>query len=182
MAHVYHRQLKLFAPEEFMKTITENDIETAINRLNSIQDNPMEQIFEDMDSQQNEIIDYLFEVEGDDLNEDERDLLIDTAVLGWYIVKEIAGCDKKISGNCLDSRLQNNIEIFEEKEEQSTDSEVNLFTIFSESNEQSDLMKFLTGFVIDSLDDKSLNVRDELLVNIMLHVKTIVDCLVIKEV
>lgn len=165
-----------------MKLIGENEIDEVLGKLEALNKNPFDYLFDQLDKEQPAIVDYLYEVEGEELNEDERDLLINFSTLGWHIIKELTENSKKISPDYLDECLEKNIALLEEQEEREEEElDESLLDIFSELNEQPVLMGFLINLIVDRPDDYSGTVRDEMIPIIILHIKTVVDSLIIEK-
>ena len=164
-----------------MKLISENDINTAVNRMGSYGANPMEAILTRMRDEQEELFRYLVEVDADELNEDERDLLVTVSATAWFIMKETLGAVPPKSGEFLDYLLERNLDRYEDlgEEEDTVDSFFD--ELITGEAEQPILMGFLSGLVLDRPEGYSGQIRDEHLPAIVLHVKTAVDALALDE-
>ncbi len=132
-----------------MKLISENDINTAVNRMGSYGANPMEAILARMRDEQEELFRYLVEVDADEFNEDERDLLVTVSATAWFIMKETLGAVPPKSGAFLDYLLERNLDRYEElgEEEETVDSFFD--ELITGEAEQPILMGFLSGLVLD---------------------------------
>jgi len=162
-----------------MKLIGETEIDEVLGKLEALNKNPFDYLFDQLDKEQPAIVDYLYEVEGEELNEDERDLLINFTTLGWHIVKELSEKSERVSPDYLDECLEKNIALLEEQEgREDEELDESLLDIFSEINEQPVLIGFLINLIVDRPEDYSGTVRDEMIPIIILHIKTVVDSLV----
>lgn len=160
-----------------MEQISEEKIQEVIAAMNSRGGNPLDSLFEEMDREQHAVTDYLFEVEGESLNDDERDLLITFTTLGWHIIKVSVGAGRIVTDEDLSGRLDRNAEILERREEEKGDFDEALMSVLSEDNEQPVLMGFLLNLVVDRPAEYGGTIRDQFIPVIMLHMKTVVDCL-----
>lgn len=162
-----------------MKLIGENEIDMVLGKLEALNKNPFDYLFDQLDKAQPAIVDYLYEVEGEDINEDERDLLINFSTLGWHIIKELLNPGRKVSADYLDECMEKNVALLENREEPDGEEiDESVLDLFSEINEQPVLMGFLINLVVDRPDDYSGTIRDEVIPIIILHIKTVVDSLV----
>jgi hypothetical protein len=159
-----------------MKQIADQDIEKILDDLGDLDDAAIERLFQDMDRENPAIIDYLHEVEGDAFKDAERNLLVDTAIIGWHIIKETVGARKVKEGE-LDERLEKNTDLFDVGDDDADESEEELKAMFSDCNNQPALMLFLVSLVVDQPEERK-GIRDDLLITIIVHLKTVVDCLV----
>ncbi len=160
-----------------MNTITEDKIKEIVGGLNSLGNDPLTRLFEKMDAQQHYITEYLFEVEGDYLNEDERDLLISFTTLGWHIINETLKIEREINDDELSARLDYNADLLHEIENEMKDFDEALSNIFNEDNDEPFLMLFLMGLVIDRPPEYGGTIREEMVPVIIMHIKTVMDCL-----
>ncbi|MCP4137217.1 MAG: hypothetical protein GY754_39980 [bacterium] len=164
-----------------MTLITEDHINNALEKLEQSDENPFDGIIEAMDLEQQPLVNYLYEAEGDETSDEERDLLIFCGAIAWYIFNETTGCKNKIENESLDSQLDKNIELFEKMEELDEDSADDMMDILTKYNNQPELMDFILGFAGDGQQANSDTVREDILLVIILHVKTVIDCLVLSE-
>ncbi len=165
-----------------MNTITEEKIKEIVGGLNSLGNDPLTQLFEKMDAQQHYITDYLFEVEGDYLNEDERDLLISFTTLGWHIINETLKIEREISDDELSARLDYNADRLNEIEKEMENFDEALSSMLNDESEEPFLILFLMGLVIDRPPEYGGTIRDEAVPVIIMHIKTVMDCLITSSV
>ncbi|HSV96392.1 MAG TPA: hypothetical protein VLM75_05580 [Spirochaetota bacterium] len=165
-----------------MKLISENDINTAVAKMGAYGDNPIQSLISVMNGEQGDLLDYLVEVEADDFNRDERDLLLTVVVTAWFILKDAAGSMPPKSGAFIDYLLERNLDRYEEiGEEEEVTADGFFDELFAEGAEQPILMGFLSGLVLDRPESYAGEIRDEHVPAILLHVKTVVDALVLDE-
>lgn len=160
-----------------MELISEDRINEIIAAMNGLGGNPLDKLFEKMDQEQHAVTDYLFEVEGDALNEDERDLLITFTTLGWHIIRETLGAIGIATDEELSGRLERNADLLESREEETGDFDAALLGLLTDDNDQPVLMGFLMNLVVDRPAEYGGKVRDQSLPVLLLHIKTVVDCL-----
>ena len=160
-----------------MEQISVEKIDGTVAGIGALGDNPIDILFERMDGEQHNVVDYLFEVEGDALNADERDILISFTTLGWHILSE-NGCKKTVEEESLGIMLERNSELLEKKEEESGDFETALHSLLIDDVEQPVLMGFLMNLVVDRPPEYAGDIRGESIPVIMIHMKTVIDCLI----
>src|SRR6056297_801255 len=97
-----------------MKQVNDKDIGNVLSVLEKSDNNFLETISAEFDQEQYPVVDYLYEVEDDFFTADERDLLINTVTIGWYIIKQSIGCDVKVDADMLDDFLDKNYSIFDQ--------------------------------------------------------------------
>ncbi len=167
---LYHKGKK-------MRQITEEKIGEVVDALESMGQNPLEKLFEKMDGEQHCVTDYLFEVEGEEFNEDERDLLISFTTLGWHIIRELTGRDHRVSDDELSERLERNAEMLESREKEVGDFEEALLSLINDEEGEPFLMNFLMNLLVDRPAEYGGDIRDQSVPVILVHLKTIMDCL-----
>ncbi len=165
-----------------MDIITEGKINEVMSGLRSLGNDPFSSLFEKMDVQQHFITDYLFEVEGDYFNQDERDLLISFTTLGWHIVNETLKIEKEITDDELSARLDNNADILNKKEKEMGNIDAAVASMLADESEAPFLMLFLMLLIIDRPDEYGGTIRDDSVPVIIIHIKTIMDCLIASAV
>lgn len=165
-----------------MEQISEARISEVITAMNGRGGNPLDKLFEEMDREQHSVTDYLFEVEGDSLNEDERDLLISFTTLGWHIIRESLGKTRTVTDEELSGRLERNAGLLETREEETGDFDEALMGMLTDDNDQPVLMGFLVNMVVDRPAEYGGTIRDESVPVMMLHIKTVIDCLLGTEI
>lgn len=162
-----------------MKQISEQDIEKTLGGLEKT--DPFGSLLREMGREQPAIADYLYEAEGNDINDDERELLVNFSALAWKIISESLGRRPEASFEYLGGQLERNIDLVEERDEETGDFDESLISILPEFNQQPVLMGFLMDIITDRPDEYGGTIRDEVIPVIILHIKTIVDCLIIDE-
>lgn len=164
-----------------MKLISETDVNTAVAKMGAYGDNPIQSLIAVMNGEQGDLLDYLVEVDADDFNQDERDLLVTVSVTAWFILKDAAGSMPPKSGAFVDYLLERNLDRYEEIGEEEETADGFFDELFAEGAEQPILMGFLSGLVLDRPESYAGEIRDEHVPAILLHVKTVVDALVLDE-
>jgi hypothetical protein len=96
-----------------MKQISEQDIEKTLGGLEK--NDPFGHLIREMEREQPAIAEYLYEAEGNDLNDDERDLLVNFSALAWKIISESLGRRAEASFEYLGDQLERNIDLVEER-------------------------------------------------------------------
>ncbi len=162
-----------------MKKITEEDIDKALAKLEHAQSNPFDKLFEAMDQEQPALVDYLYELEGDELNEDERGMLINVAVISWHIIKETVGVDTRVTDDQIDAQLEKNCSLLDERKEKIQEIDEDFINLFAKFNKQPELMSFIVSLIADRPSEYDGNLREDMIAMISLHIKTLVDCLIL---
>ncbi|TAL33192.1 MAG: hypothetical protein EPN93_14255 [Spirochaetes bacterium] len=167
-----------------MDLITEHDIDTILEVLSQEAEEPFIHLLKMMRKEQPNIFQYLRDAESDEFNGDERTLLCNVSAVAWYVIKKTTGAGEKVSAHHLDARLEANLELIEDgdREELPDDGdEMSLAGMLADFNEQPMLMTFLVALVTDRPAGYAGNVREEMLPVAVMHVKTIVDSLLLPE-
>ena len=161
-----------------MKLITDIDIEKIFKMLMAAGENPFALILKKMEQEQPALVEYLFEADEEDLNDDERDLLVNAGIIAWNIIRETLGEAPVKSDDFIDLRLERNMDLFEKEQETDDGSDEHFDNLFSADNDQPMLMRFLLDIFMERPEGYQGEIRDEMVPILMLHVKTVVDCLV----
>ncbi|HDP79572.1 MAG TPA: hypothetical protein ENN21_01875, partial [Spirochaetes bacterium] len=164
-----------------MKLITDIDIEKIFKMLMAAGENPFALILKKMEQEQPALVEYLFEADEEDLNDDERDLLVNAGIIAWNIIRETLGEAPVKSDDFIDLRLERNMDLFEKEQETDDGSDEHFDNLFSADNDQPMLMRFLLDIFMERPEGYQGEIRDEMVPILMLHVKTVVDCLVLDE-
>ena len=164
-----------------MKLISEHDIDRVLEELRGNRKEPLKYIVNAMHKAQPAVYEYLMSVEEDELNFDERNLMLNFVSIGWHVIKETIGDGGIIDEESLDARLAINIDLIEEMDADDNEPEFDLISLIIDNSEQPVLMGFLINLVVDRPEDFSATVRDEVLLVILLHIKTVLDCLLFSE-
>jgi len=87
-----------------MKKITAKHINKVIVDLDKKSNTVIQYLLDMFGDEQPALFDYVHEAD-EKLKRDEVDLLITTALMGWYIIRETLGCDDEVSDDFIDARL-----------------------------------------------------------------------------
>ena len=98
--------------------------------------------------------------------------------LKYVQMMEKLNLELKISTETLDSQMERNTNLFDENEGSHDEIDEETLKLLSKFNKQPELMEFLTGLVIDMPQNYQWNIRREMVLVVLLHIKTIVDVLV----
>ncbi len=167
-----------------MNLITEQDIDSILGTLQGAGENPFTDLLKLVKREQPGIFEYLREAEGDELNPDERTMLSNVSAIAWFVIKKSLGCGRPVGADYLDRRLQRNIDLIEDEQrdaDEPDESGGSLAGILSEFNEQPLLMTFIVNLVTDRPENYEGKVREEMLPVIVMHLKTVVDALVLHD-
>ncbi len=160
-----------------MREITGDTINTAIERLGDFGEQTLSALYKRMEKEQPAIMGYLAEAE-DGLSDDERDFLTQISVVGWHIITTAFGAGSAVSDASLDSQLERNIDLFESYPEDDGTPGSDLRSLLSTFNGQGALMDFLMSMLVNRPEAFDGEIRDEMVPAMMIHMKTVIDCLV----
>ncbi len=163
-----------------MKQITEKDIDSVLNILNK-RKYTLRFLTGKVINEQPDIYEYLMEVEDDYFNTDERNMLINTVLTGWHIIKSVLDRNRQISPLDLDYQLERNMDLQYDIMESLESSEKSVLESFYEYNNQPFLMDFLISLYIEMPDNISGSIRSEAIPAMITHTKTVMDCLLLDE-
>ena len=159
-----------------MKKITPAQINKTFAALNKKGGNVIGGLLDIFMEEQPALFDYIRE--GDEsLNVDERELLLTAAVMGWHILREAGGARDEIDDDAIDERYETNLDLFNDSREGEAGGSA--MDLLAQGNEQRALMDFLAGLMVKRPSSFTGDIRDEALVPMILHLKTVVDCLVL---
>jgi hypothetical protein len=167
-----------------MDIVTEHDIETILEVLSQEAEEPFIHLLKMVRKEQPYIFQYLREAESEELNSDERTLLCNVSAAAWYVLKKTVSPAGTVSARHLDARLEANLDLIEGEDREDITGEgdeMSLAGLLADFNEQPMLMTFLVDLVTDRPAGYAGNVREEMLPVIVMHVKTIVDSLLLPE-
>lgn len=159
-----------------MKKITVAQINRTFAALEKKGGNVIRRLMDIFKKEQPALLDYTRD--GDEnLNADERELLITAAVMGWHIIREAGGSRDEIDDNSIDERYAANLDLFNDTLD--GDARGSMMDLLALGNDQRALMNFLTGLMVNRPSSFTGDIRDDALVPMILHLKTVVDCLVL---
>jgi hypothetical protein len=160
------------------KPITAKQIEKAMEDIDAKGKNPLPKLADAFKKEQPALHKCLSEAE-DELNGEERDMLMTVALVGWYIVRWSLGGATAADVDFIDERLEANYELIEAKIGERAHSDKPLQDILAYYNGQKDLITFLVSLIVERPGDGSNGTRDEALMPMVVHLKTMIDCLVL---
>jgi hypothetical protein len=163
-----------------MREITGDAINSAIERLGDFGEQAFDALYKKMEKEQPAIMGYLAEAE-DELNDDERDFLTQISVVGWHIITTAMGARREVSDDLLDSQFERNIGLFENYSEDKGAPGSDLRALLSTFNGQGALMDFLMSMLVDRPESFEGEIRDEMVPAMMIHMKTVIDCLICRK-
>jgi hypothetical protein len=164
---------------EEIKKITRKQIDRVIDKLNKQTDNPFEFIQDELTYAQPEIFDFINETP--DINDEEHEFLMHTAQLGWYIISNILKQNVKISSDFLYEQYGRNFLNHQENLLNKSMSDYEVWVELYNPNNQPCLMDYLVDLILNRVQNADGLVRNETLPNIIVVVKTVIDCLVLDE-
>jgi hypothetical protein len=160
-----------------MREITGDAINRAIAQVNEFSEQQFAALFKRIENEQPAIMGYLAEAD-DELGEDEREFLTYLSVVGWDIITTALGNKSKVIDAALDSQLERNIGLFENYSEDKMTPDPTCAPCSRLLNGQGALMDFLMSMLVDRPDSFEGEIRDEMIPAMMIHMKTVIDCLV----
>jgi hypothetical protein len=172
--------IKIFFSGENMKRINETDIKEILGAVQAINEAPFEYLAGVLQAEQPPLYEYLYAVEPNGLSDAERMVLLQGAVMGWHIVKESCGAGTIIDSEYLYNQLEENIDLLEERDRDLGDFDEALFSVVDESA-QPVLLGFLMDYVVEQQDEYGGAVSDEVIPVIVLHLKTVIESLLVNQ-
>ncbi len=161
-----------------MKKLTLKQVDKIINRLGGKTEAATGHLLDKFGEEQPALFDYIHKADSR-FNRDEADLLITMAVLGWHIVKKGLGRGSEVPNAFIEERFVANIELFDKKIRLiAKRKEKSPLTMLSSFNEQPELMAFLGRLIFDRLEGCGGPLRNKNMFPMVMHLKTLVDCLV----
>lgn len=116
-----------------------------------------------------------------DLNKNEIIMLVSAGQVAWFIIKNVLDLNPELSWVFIHEISSRNSELYNERV-MSRDTEFSeLNDIFQSANHQGFLMTFLMSFLFNLIYKQGDLIRDEMVMIILTHVKTAVDCLILDE-
>ena len=163
---------------EYMKRINETDIQEILGAVQALHEAPFEYLAAAMQTEQPPLYEYVSAVEGNGLSDAERVVLLQGAVIGWHIVRESCGTGTIIDSEYLYNQLEENIDLLEERDRDLGDFDEALFSVVDESA-QPVLLGFLMDYVVEQQDEYGGAISDEVVPVIVLHLKTVIESLLV---
>ncbi|MCX7679994.1 MAG: hypothetical protein N2316_12375 [Spirochaetes bacterium] len=160
-----------------MSIITEKNINRVLDSLASLESDPFFKLCTMMDNQQKNISKYLIDVEPNFFNEEENYLLFTLTALAWHIINESVIIIREVHYDELIAQLDANVKLIEKEVKNSSNSVECLVSIAINEGAQPVLMSLIVGLLVNRPKNNGVNVRDAAIPIIILHVKTVVDCL-----
>ncbi len=162
-----------------MKQISFEEIADVISGLSGKTGNQLDFILEKMMAEQPAIVDFLYQP--GDLEEREQSILIYTAQIGWFIIKKVLKKNALVSEEFLYEQLSRNEILYRDSVYNSSKDDDEISVVFHQGNSQPYLMDYLVKLISEHLPGTDDPVRGELVPNLVIDVKTVVDCLVLDE-
>jgi hypothetical protein len=162
-----------------MKQITFEEITKSLDKLYTKTEDPYSQLQDQLSSEQPDIFNFLYQP--DELNKIEQGVLFSVAQMGWYIIKNILKRDKPVSEDFLFEQMDRNEVNYDSNISGGNKKESEIRNELYFGNDQPYLMDFLVGLIFQHLPGSDEPVRGEILPNIIIDVKTVIDCLVLDE-
>ncbi len=162
-----------------MKQITETEIE-RVTELLELKEKPLKYLFESMDRREPELFNYIATIDEDEFNDYERSILMAAAATGWHIIEQVKGHNDHIRDFLIDDQLERNIDLFDGYFEGNSDNR-NIKKMFIVYNDQPFLIAFLMDFMLNQPPVHNSQLRDDRIFLLSLHLKTVIDCLVVNE-
>ncbi len=129
-----------------------------------------------INAEQPHVLAYLLGVDDDILNQDERDLLVYLGLVVFEMMRQGSKPPPVVTGDMLDEALERNLEIVESWWGRGSPKLVETVRKMVTGYGQPEVLRYvLEALMEDSEEDSS--VRDEMKGMIMIHLKTLIDCL-----
>jgi len=162
-----------------MKQITFEEITKSIEKLYKKTEDPYSYLLDQFSSEQPDIFNFLYQP--DELNEIEQGVLFSAAQMGWYIIKNILKRNKPVSEDFLFEQMDRNELNYDSNISGGNKKDSEIKNELYLGNDQPYLIDFLMGLIFQHLPGSDEPVRGEILPNIIIDLKTVIDCLVLDE-
>ena len=121
------------------------------------------------------ILTYLIAVDGQQFNEDERELLLYLGVVIWMMMSRGNNPLPKVTEKIIDDAEEKNIKMLEYLEgETETDFYETTDTILQDYN-QPEVLRYVVEALMED-DDEDVDIQEENIGLMMIYLKTVIDC------
>ena len=121
------------------------------------------------------ILTYLIAVDGQQFNEDERELLLYLGVVIWMMMSRGNNPLPKVTEKMIDDAEEKNIKMLEYLEgETETDFYETTDTILQDYN-QPEVLRYVVEALMED-DDEDVDIQEENIGLMMIYLKTVIDC------
>ena len=121
------------------------------------------------------ILTYLIAVDGQQFNEDERELLLYLGVVIWMMMSRGSNPLPKVTEKMIDDAEEKNIKMLEYLEgETETDFYETTDTILQDYN-QPEVLRYVVEALMED-DDEDVDIQEENIGLMMIYLKTVIDC------
>ena len=121
------------------------------------------------------ILTYLIAVDGQQFNEDERELLLYLGVVIWMMMSRENNPLPKVTEKIIDDAEEKNIKMLEYLEgETETDFYETTDTILQDYN-QPEVLRYVVEALMED-DDEDVDIQEENIGLMMIYLKTVIDC------
>lgn len=162
-----------------MKQITLKKINALLSELEAKGEDTLDAELDRMFDEQPGICDFIFD--HDEMTDVEKDILLHTVEIGYFVVKKALGRDKEISEDYLFEQYDRNFEQFNVGIELRDNDFSEIAAEFHTPNNQPDLVDYLGELLMGVFSDPEKPVRDISVIPMFVDIKTVIDCLVIDE-
>jgi hypothetical protein len=162
-----------------VKQITNEEISKAMKTLPGDAAGFTDRLLDEFSTEQPAL--FHFANSRENLNKNELLLLLAAGQVAWYIIWNVLNLNPCLSWVFINEMSGRNSELFNEKLAGRNMDMDGLLDVFQLGNNQRCLMSFIMVFVADSVTKQHSLIRDEMVAVILMHVKTVIDCLVLDE-
>jgi len=162
-----------------MKQITLTDIEKIVFDLTKISEDQYFIELDTIEEEQSELVEFidnLYEFE-----EEELGVLHHAVSLAWYIIKKILKRKIQISEEYLYEQFQKNYVSFNDRIDAGDENLMKMAEVLHCPNNQPYLVDYLSAMMIDIAESEESVIRLGVVSELIVYMKTAVDCLVIDE-
>lgn len=162
-----------------MERIAIKDIQKINGRVNRAKKDPFKKMQREFKRQQPVLNAYLNEIITSHFEGKEGALFYHVALLVWRIVDEVIGCEAEVSENYINVQIDRNTDLFEAffEKERNPEEFVEMLYVY---NKEPNLTEFMVGFLSQAEEDGG-GISEESFPMMVMHLKTLVDCLVLDE-
>ncbi|MDZ7341032.1 MAG: hypothetical protein ONB27_06705 [candidate division KSB1 bacterium] len=158
-----------------MKTISAETIDQAWRDLAVMLPGTFTNVVGDFAQEQPFILSYLMAVDEEQLNEDERELLVFLGTIIWRIMSQGDVPLAKATAEKIFAAEDNNVNMFRNFQGKDQSDYYEAITNMLQSYNQTELLNFVISVLTE--EDEESNVREDNLGMMMIYLKTVIDCL-----
>lgn len=158
-----------------MNTISFETIDRTWRDLAAMKPGGFSDLVSDFVQEQPYLLSYLMEVDEEQLNDDERELLIFLGTVIWRIMSQGKASLPQATANDIFDAEDNNFDMLQNYHEEHEADYSQALLRMVQSYNQWELLNFVVDILVE--DDKEPTIRENNLAVMMIYLKTVMDCL-----